>query len=193
MKVYREKHDYTKLLAKLVISPRRCMRQGYTEEAKAWCRIIGGLLFLRAQLVFTFAGQPTFQFRESDGFVICPHSRFVKPKTRGPFGDSLRRCLAYANNNSDQGNESQGVLTQCTYCWTEFRINMKRTKRNLFIIVTRWKNMGEGQSSKDIKWLSHVSSGRQPLRRAEFEAGSIYSPFEREYGCSFLNTIDMIR
>jgi hypothetical protein len=94
-------------------------------------------------------------------------------------------------------------LKQCNYCPTEYQIDLQECGQlGVAVVITRWLDLGEGQTFMDSKWWSrlstsytnhHVFAGaggiyKKRLRdRAPmpFEAGSIHTSFEQNEHLAF--------
>lgn len=86
-------------------------------------------------------------------------------------------CCAYGGKD-DVGTTCSGLI-QCGFCATEFRIDsmaIGKRKDGRAFIITRWKNLGEGESVDDPIWSAHVTKGQ--VGRSQFVAGSICAAFE---------------
>ena len=148
---------------------------------------------MRAQVVFVFRGG------ERRGlFRVCPHlTCLIRP--RGIFeGHTVsERGLYLCCQLSD------GLLRQCSYCSMEYQFDLAEMEKGfLGVFITRWQNLGEGRSSLDGQWRSHLSDSRGDYPVGEsgvswtpvspFEPGSIRSAFERgqTYGIEGLLTTE---
>lgn len=70
---------------------------------------------------------------------------------------------------------------QCGYCATKFRVDsmaIGKRKEGRAFIIARWKDLGEGKSVTDPKWLAHVTV-EEPVQ-SHFVPGSICAAFEGE-------------
>ena len=68
--------------------------------------------------------------------------------------------VAHLNDKQKRGScERCSVLSQCDHCHTEFQIDLKTfAGRGTAIVVTKWMNLGAGQSRSDPKWRYHLEN-----------------------------------
>jgi hypothetical protein len=112
---------------------------------------------------------------------IRPWLRNLCPRPLGyhPFRYLIGPVLRYGKVYRNLEASSHG-LTQCNCCLTEFRLDFKVIGGSKAIFVTRWKDLGNGNSLLDYKWQFHGSPRDMPTRSARLEKGSIFAAFEQD-------------
>jgi transcription elongation factor Elf1 len=117
--------------------------------------------------------------------VVCPHLQhpLKKGATKTKF-EAIMTCRARHWDNiwRNRTCSTCSGLHQCKICPTEFQLDTKDFgffgKR---LILTRWLDLGDGISSEDPKWTSHVGkedhSQETPI---PFQAGSIKGSFQKQ-------------
>jgi hypothetical protein len=162
-------------------------------------RIANRVLINRTRWIFIAHHGNGGLFANRDA-IICPHIAAVRGRViflnsnrveyrmfykidgkeveAGP-GVKKRDCGAYSRVR-DISITSSGLI-QCKYCATEFRVDsiaVGKRKTGRAFIITRWKDLGKGDSVDDPTWSAHVTEGT--MVRTHFMPGSICAAFEGE-------------
>ena len=122
------------------------------------------------------------------GFAhLCRH---LQSPIRKDYLWKLLHCRMDHLNNEEHPCSRCTGLKQCRSCPTEFQIDVKDFQsQGIAIVITRWLDLGRGESPVDPKWGSHLwysGKGLSPYEgRFEFAAGSLRSAFERQEQFSF--------
>ena len=159
-----------------------------TDVRPEWCgiktvtaspRIIGGSLLVRKHWAYLVRRPQDLPTLISSNFVICPHFSYGSIAEVPGYTGSAFRCRVVSSRGNDNIEVGEG-LVQCSFCATEVRIDFKSFgEEGNAIFITRWQSLGDGRSSQDPQWLSHVrGSGGTTTERVYFPAGSICSAFE---------------
>jgi hypothetical protein len=183
MKLYRQGLDYSKLLKLLAHKTKTRFRYGYVEQCTALARIVAGSLLVREQRILMVPSTEPIPIPWKRSVFICPH--FVY-KSINSF-DRYKRIIQIGYWDEPEDYQNWEEFIQCEYCLTKFRIDFKQFgERGNAMFVTKWQDLGQGQSPLDRKWQSHVAGreGRhwQPV---EFDPGSICATFEQKEHCRF--------
>lgn len=119
--------------------------------------------------------------------VVCPHLQY--PLTETKF-ESIMTCRA-SHWNIARLNRTCATcsgLHQCKTCPTEFQFDtLDYSESDRRLILTRWLDLGEGQTAEDPKWTSHIGSGgggqENPI---PFKPGSIKDALKKYQDEHFL-------
>jgi len=155
-------------------------------EGTTVSRIIDGSLYLRNSNV-SISRCPTKEGKLSTkagrNIEVCVHLRVVSLRIHDA-DDTLYFGLDISNTGRRNDRYyNGGVLYQCKFCTTEFRVDFKELgELGHAIFITRWKDLGEGRSRSDPRWRCHLKpirpGGEITWERVSFEAGSICARFE---------------
>jgi hypothetical protein len=166
-------------------------RNNFPTEIISEARIVNGSLLLRWQQVILYPDR-----NESfDGTVpICQHMIWYPNGSRdfqvnipletdistfSAFSDSKRsgRQERFSNNKSVM----RRAMKHCTRCHTEYRVDIQAWGQHSgVIIITRWMDLGTGESVFDHKWWSHFS--RTFVERANGEFVHLSRPTQLSSG-----------
>jgi hypothetical protein len=116
--------------------------------------------------------------------TICPHFDRNPPVWNGKV---LTHCRT-SHWDNDLLNSTCNIcsgLFQCRRCFTEFQIDsVDFRKKGSALVVTKWKDLGQGLTSMDPILISHLLDGVLKTKRArqgwllKIESGSIRHDFE---------------
>jgi hypothetical protein len=158
MKKHRLGLDYKVWLECLCCQPTlyRIM-QKFPSEFKVDARIVDSSLLLRSQCIILLPPGLTIHNLDRCSFNICPHIRLVAhgananlPETAGctmNHQHTLQRCV-----------RKSGIV-RCTTCPTEYDLSLEECGRfGVAVTITKWMDLGEGQTILDPRWFSHLSN-----------------------------------
>jgi hypothetical protein len=153
---------------------------GVTNQWASACRISNGRLIFRHQnWILHPAGATSYSLPPSGArLIVCPHYNILHER----FNDKLSCRLDHWRDA--QRNMSCSVcsgLFQCTYCPTEFQIDVKDFGAvGVALVVTRWLDLGEGRSALDPSWDRHLLKIDRGIETPiTFPAGSIKQDFQQ--------------
>jgi len=158
MKKHRLGLDYELWLEFLCRQSTTCrIMQKFPSEFKADARIVDSSLLFRSQRVILIPPGLTIRNLDRCSFDICPHIRLVAhgaeanlPETAGctmNHQHALQRCV-----------RKSGIVP-CTACPTEYDLSLEECGGfGVAAIITKWMDLGEGQTILDPRWLSHLSN-----------------------------------
>jgi hypothetical protein len=138
-------------------STTRRIMQKFPSEFKADARIVDSSLLFRSQRVILIPPGLTIRNLDRCSFDICPHIRLVAhgdeanlPEAAGCTMDhqhGLQRCV-----------RKSGIVP-CIACPTEYELSLEECGGfGVAAIITKWMDLGEGQTILDPRWLSHLSN-----------------------------------
>ena len=161
------------------------------ERDNAWSllsvdpKIIDNELFLRVQhwVIFDWDKQPVFE--RLRGPSICSHISKFKGKLGGSATVDLLNCQTQ-HIDKRASCPTCNVLYHCVDCAVEFESDAILVGgRTVAVIITKWLNLGSGNSPTDVDWRRHLYppfDGR-PVVMAK-DSPSTKSIFEGQGGCS---------
>jgi hypothetical protein len=131
--------------------------QKFPSEFKADARIVDSSLLFRSQRIILIPPGLTIRNLDRCSFDICPHIRLVAhgaeanlPETAGctiNHQHGLQRCV-----------RKSGIVP-CITCPTEYELSLEECGEfGVAAIITKWMDLGEGQTILDPRWLSHLSN-----------------------------------
>ena len=146
------------------------------------CRVVNGSLLVRKQIILR--GSDVSEARPSwlTSLRIYCHL--------GDLGWQIGECKVVTAQRllgwQRRGYISDGQwssLTQCHWCPTEFRVDFDTFSTDSdAMVLTAWKDVGDGSSPQEEKWLSHVPraifTGHHRWEKYQFVPGSICATFE---------------
>lgn len=162
-------------------------RQKHNYQFSMEARVISGELLVRAQHWMLIPAGHNIEMPRIDFAYLCPH--LESPVKEDYLWKLLRCTMDHLNSKEDSCPTCTG-LKQCRFCLTEFQIDVKDFgTQGTAIVITRWLDLGIGETPTDPKWLSHFrycGRGKKPEEwRFEFGAGSIKSAFEQHQSFFF--------
>ena len=158
MKKYRLGLDHELWLECLCRQSTTCtIMQKFPSEFKADARIVDSSLLFRSQRVILIPPGLTIRNLDRCSFDICPHIRLVAhgaeanlPETAGctmNHQHGLQRCVRRSG------------IVPCIACPTEYELSLEECRGfGVAAIITKWMDLGEGQTILDPRWLSHLSN-----------------------------------
>jgi hypothetical protein len=181
MKRYQQGADCSSLLRLLTGNEKAQHPGGEVERIITISRIVGGELLTRKQWVISKSTSSPIPL--SEPITICSHIGYCLGRSRDrrnfqfwDFTTVFRNDDRFTSNEGIHRKAEEGLI-QCKSCLTEFRIGPKLFGRDA-LIITRWQNLGQGTSTQDREWRSHVAD---PLfERVDYPLGSICDAFEGE-------------
>jgi hypothetical protein len=179
MKLYRQGLDYSKHLNILSGKTETTPGCGYVQQRLSSARIIGGSLFYRRQkIVLMPPNYPVPRFLDHAG-IICHH---WLPTPKNPQVAAFRDVIKNRTWDEIKGLRNLGKLKSCQYCHSEYRYDFAHFKeKGNAVFITQWRELGEGRSPMDPKWLKHTGYfsffDQEPAR---YTPGSICAKFESE-------------
>jgi hypothetical protein len=170
MKLYRQNRDPSELL-RILSGETLDYKTQHTTETK----IVAGSLLLRWQQILILPDSQALAVPDPISIKVCPHISYISVIKEGFRGWTF---LPIEHWNEP---EYWKRLLQCRYCSTEFQITFKSFgDRGKAMIVTNWKDLGEGQTPMDPVFQRHTQFAYYSLSedRMPFEPGSICKAFE---------------
>ncbi|TAQ86372.1 hypothetical protein B7494_g5287 [Chlorociboria aeruginascens] len=156
MKRHRLGLDYEPWLKYLSLESTTCrINEKFPSEFKADVKIVDDSLLFRSQRVILIPPGLTIRGVDHNTFDLCPHIRFMDyggranlPETAGctlNHQHGLQRCIRKSR------------IVPCTACPTEYEFSFEECEEfGVAVIITKWMDLGEGQTILDPKWLSHL-------------------------------------
>jgi hypothetical protein len=160
IKRYEQGADCSSLLRLLTGNEKAQHHGGEVERMITISRIVDGDLLTRKQWVISKSTLSPIP--PSQPITICSHIGYCLGRSKD------RRDFQFWGfttlfRNDDRFTRYEGIrhkaeegLIQCKSCLTEFRIGPKLFGRDA-LIITRWQNLGQGTSTQDREWQSHVA------------------------------------
>lgn len=184
MKQHLQGRDCTELLEMLPPPNRISFYEHWETKVKhrkqlsGLARIVDGTLLYRAQIVFSEEGSGKLTTRVP--VRVCVH-RTVKYDNDGAYLEEWPE--KWPRNSSDYLVELGTGLHQCTYCYTEYSVQLlQENDTEVTLYVTIWKDFGEGEVVDTLKWRGHTRNHyyrvAYNMERVDFHPGSICSMFE---------------
>lgn len=120
------------------------------------------------------------------GFAICPHIKLVARGTGINMPDIFECALNHEHDMQRCVRKSDMLC--CMECWTEYELRLTECgERGVAVVVQKWKDLGEGRTVLDPKWLSQLEGGyveadaaREVDCTERERQGTIREAFERE-------------
>ena len=193
MRQYRISGDCPRLLTHLSYTS-LLYRVEYVEERHFSVKITNGCLLVRQQTIFRMSAAHLDPVPRVMLVRVCPHFNSLTSATFDWQGRIREYQLASWLNTKVREidcEEVAGSIIPCKYCMTELRIDTKNSgKDGRTVIITRWKNLGEGRTPMDHKWWSHGDQGSSwagrtaqlLLLRSVFDRESPADMFEGDRG-----------
>jgi hypothetical protein len=155
----------------------------YVERHCVLAKMIAGSVVLREQRIFMLAPDRLAPIPWDLLVVIRPHFRRLSTSSFNQHGSIGPSKIAHW----DVPEHHRDGTIQCKHCLTEFKVSYKSFGvRGTALCVTRWMDLGRGESPSDPEWQSHVRGiGVEGLSSLEwplvpFARGSICAAFEGE-------------
>lgn len=148
-------------------------------------RIVSDELCLRVQQWIKFDRREVPSVENTRSLGICSHvNRFTISHMPNLIQCKLRHC------NQKQDCRTCHSFFQCSECAAEFEVDTRDFgDRGSALIITKWLNLGRGDTPLDPKWRRHLYQPcdqrlqPSPVTKAD-RKGSIRGSFEREDGHS---------
>jgi hypothetical protein len=170
MKLYRQNRDPSELM-RILSSETFAYKTQNTTQTK----IVAGSLLLRWLQILIMPDSQSLAVPDPISIKICPHISYISVRKAG---FERWKFLPIEHWNEPEYWER---LLQCRYCLTEFQITFKSFgDQGKAMIVTNWKDLGEGRTPMDPMWQRHTQFARYSLSKdpIHFEPGSICRAFE---------------
>lgn len=166
MKKYRLGLDYKIWLECLSGRPstRRIM-QKFPSESKSDARIVDSSLLFRSQRVILIPPGLTIRNLGRCEFIICPHIRLVTHGAEANLPETAECTMNHQHGL--QRCVRKSCIVPCIACPTEYELSLEECGRfGVAAIITKWKDLGEGQTILDPRFCSHLSRRRRggPVR-----------------------------
>ncbi|KAL2069929.1 hypothetical protein VTL71DRAFT_14608 [Oculimacula yallundae] len=158
MKMYRLHLDYQPWLEALCYKPiALVVMREFPSEFKASVRIINGFLLLYSQLIILLPPGLTATDLNRCGFDLCPHIRLTAHGV-APNLPETNECAINHDHVIERCIRSSAI-TSCTSCPTEFQLRTEDCEDfGIAVIITKWMDLGKGETIADPKWWSHLSN-----------------------------------
>jgi hypothetical protein len=158
MKKYRLGLDHEIWLECLCRESTKCrIMQKFPSEFKADARIVDGSLLFRSQRVILIPPGLTIRNLDRCSFNICPHIRLVAHGAEANIPETAE-CTTNHQHALQRCVRKSGIVP-CTACPTEYNLSLEECGGfGVAAIITKWMDLGEGQTILDPKWLSHLSN-----------------------------------
>lgn len=143
----------------------------FPSEFKADAKIVGGSLMLRSQRVILIPPGLTIRNLNRCSISICPHITFVAHNAE----ENLLETAGCTMNHQHglQRCVRKSDIVPCIACPTEYEFSLEECwEFGIVAIITKWMDLGEGQTILDPRWLSHLSN-RYPGSHVFGEADGI--------------------
>lgn len=158
MKKHRLGLDYKLWLECLYRQSTTCrIMQDSPSEFKADARIVDGSLLFRSQHVILIPLSLTVRNWDRCSFDICPHIRLVVHGTEANLPETAR-CTINHLHALERCVRKSGIVP-CIACPMEYELRLEECEGfGVAAIITKWMDLGEGQTILDPRWFSHLSN-----------------------------------
>jgi hypothetical protein len=131
--------------------------QKFASEFKADARIVDSCLLFRSELVTLIPPGLTIRNMDRCSIAICHHIRLVAHGAEANLPETAE-CILNHQHALQRCVRKSGIV-RCTACPTEYGLSIEECgKFGVAAIITKWMDLGEGQTILDPRWLSHLSN-----------------------------------
>jgi len=131
--------------------------QKFPSEFKANAKIVDSSLLFRAQRLILIPPGLTIHNLDCCSFNICPHIRLVAHGAQANLPETAG-CTLNHQHTSQRCVRKSGIVP-CTACPTEYELSLEECGGfGVAAIITKWMDLGEGETILDPRWLSHLSN-----------------------------------
>jgi len=133
------------------------IRQKFPSEFKADARIVDSSLLLRTQRFILIPLGLAIGNLDRCAFEICPHIRLRAYGAEANFPETAS-CTMEHQHGLQRCVRKSGIVP-CIACPTEYEVSLEECGGfGSAAIITKWVDLGEGQTILDPRWLSHLSN-----------------------------------
>ncbi|KAF7926456.1 hypothetical protein EAE99_005651 [Botrytis elliptica] len=161
--------------SQLVECSRETMRISHTTKS---------IIFRRQRILLLPANHHYSSYEDPDASVswdypICPHLKWDCSY------DFRGRALSVSNRSL-----TSPLFQSCDYCMTDYHVAVQdREEGGDVLYLTRWQDLGSGESPREFNWQNAISDGRtqrqDKVSRYAYEHGSVCEAFEGRPGGRF--------
>ncbi len=115
--------------------------------------VIMDTLYLRVQQWIVFNDRSLLDMESVGQLSVCSHSNHILPSA------SLLECKL-RHHHPEPGCPMCHSLLLCTACLVEFQIELFPFGSGMAFVLTKWLNLGHGESPTDSAWRRHLYDSR---------------------------------
>lgn len=158
MKQYRLGFDHESWLEFLGCQPTAWrIMQKFPSQFKADARIVDGSLLFCSQRVILIPLGLTIRNLDRYCFNVCPHIKLMPHGAEANLPETAE-CTLIHQHGLERCVRKSGIVT-CTACPTEYELRLDECgEYGVAAIITKWMDLGEGQTVLDPRWFSHLSN-----------------------------------
>jgi len=134
----------------------RRIMQKFPSEFKADARIVDGSLLFRSKRIILIPPDLTIRNLDRYSFAMCPHIKLVTHGAEANLPETAGCTMNHRHASQRCVRKSDTIA--CTACPTEYNLRLEECGGfGVVAIITRWMDLGEGQTILDPRWWSHLS------------------------------------
>lgn len=162
-------------------------RDGYIKHHTALARVVHGSMVVREHKIVMVPLAKSILIQGTQQITVCPHISLIWNLHSQGLHGIVERIEPFRRDIPRNAWNWQGLVRQCPHCLTDFSLEFEQFEEKVeAVFVTKWQDLGQGQSPIDYKWQSHVAySAKRLWLSVKLDRGSIYKIFEENDRCRF--------